>query len=207
MITLITQRNKKITKLENVDILENNYVKYYEQLGLTLVPIPNVTKDVSKYFDIIGTEAIILSGGAEKDIRENIEMQLIFNSMSKGIPLLGICRGAQMINKFFNGGLVNVKNHVRKNHTISIVDKKIAKDLNVTKEVVNSYHDEGINKESLSSVLKPFAICKRDNTIEGLYHPDHPIAGIMWHPERDQEIMMNKQLISALIHRNIFWSK
>ena len=63
MIIAISQRSMKMDKGANRDALENDYVKYYEDLGITLLPIPNVSKDLDKYFDQIPIKGIILTGG------------------------------------------------------------------------------------------------------------------------------------------------
>ena len=47
----------------NRDALENDYVKYYEKFGVTLVPIPNVSKNLDMYFEKMPLKGIILTGG------------------------------------------------------------------------------------------------------------------------------------------------
>ena len=109
----------------NRDALENDYVKYYENFGITLLPIPNVCKDLEKYFDEIPIKRIILSGGNDvnpqlygrkqenEDFskqRDGTERRLIEIALERKLPLLGICRGAQYINVHFGGSLIqNIK--------------------------------------------------------------------------------------------------
>ena len=56
---------------------------------------------------------------------------------------------------------------------------------NKLKREVNSFHHWGIAESQLAKSLRPFALAQ-DKTIEGFYHKSLPIAGIMWHPEREQ---------------------
>ena len=225
MIIAISQRKMKMEKGANRDALENDYVRYYESFGVTLVPIPNVSRNIDKYFEKISIGGIILTGGNDinpklyggkqieddsSDDMDNTYKRLMEISLERKLPLFGNCRGAQFINIFFGGKLVqNIKektgvNHVNANHKVKITDKN-AGFLGKKEFVVNSYHQQGINKDSLSSELRPFAISE-DGIIEGIYHPKYPIAGVLWHPERsgsDKEA--DKKLIEAFIERKFFW--
>lgn len=228
MIIAVSQRNMKMDKRANRDALENTYIDYFEKFGVMLLPIPNVSKNLNKYFDNIPIKAIILSSGNDvnpklygkkpqnEDIsedRDNTEKSLIEISIKKKLPLFGICRGTQFINVYFGGSLVQKLkdktgfNHVAVPHSVKIVDEETVKFFKTKEFVVNSYHNQGITEETLSSKLRAFAISK-DGSIEGIYHPKYPIAGVMWHPERqgsDKEA--DKKLIKAFLNRKLFWKK
>ncbi|MBN4049049.1 gamma-glutamyl-gamma-aminobutyrate hydrolase family protein [archaeon AH-315-M20] len=210
----------------NRDALENDYVEYYENFGIDLLPIPNVSKDLEKYFDEIPIKGIILSGGNDvnpqlyggklknedfSEQRDNTEKKLIEIALERKLPLLGNCRGAHFINVFFKGSLIqNVKaktgfDHVGTPHKVKITDEKVTEFFNKKEFEVNSYHNQGIMKDTLSSELKEFAISE-DGIVEGFYHPKYQIAGILWHPERpgsDKE--SDKRLIEAFLNRRMFW--
>ena len=55
--------------------------------------------------------------------------------------------------------------------------------LHTEKLRVNSFHNNVIKQKNLGKNLEPFATAN-DNTIEGFYHTELPIIGVMWHPER-----------------------
>lgn len=215
MLALISQRVIK-NQYGELDALEENYTKYFEKVGLDLIPISNFKKNLSLYSNIL-IERIILSGGnniGESYKRDKTEKGLLDMAINKKIPVLGICRGMQFINLYFGGGLIkNIKteignniNHVAATHSIKIVDDKTAEFLG--DEInVNSYHNQGINSNNLSSLLKKFAQAD-DGIIEGIYHPSLPIAGIQWHPERKNfDDKLNRKLIESFLNQTLFWKR
>ena len=117
----------------------------------------------------------------------------------------------EFLNVFFGGTLIqDVKgkigvNHIGVKHPVKIVDEEASKFLNKKSFIVNSYHRQGLDKDSLSQKLKPFAVAD-DGTIEGIYHPKHAIAGMLWHPERGgSDKASDKKLIDAFLKRELFW--
>ena len=126
---------------------------------------------------------------------------------------MGICRGMQSINVNFGGSLIQSierdfnggLNHRRTRHDVTISDNSIIKSMRTNTFEVNSYHDLGISKQQLSSELNPFALVA-DKTIEGIYHPKHAIAAIMWHPERENsQHALNDFITKAFLSRKLFW--
>lgn len=200
MVILISQKIIK-TKFRKIDVLEEDYTKFFKNFGL-LIPISNFS-DLQKYKSM-KIDGIILSGGndvnpllyedkikEELDLveeRDVIEKEIIKLAIDKNIPLLGICRGMQMINIYFNGKLSKVQGHVKEKHQLKIIDEKFKKIIG-NSIVTNSYHNWGIKHKDLAPQMKSFAESE-DGLIEGIYHPKYSILGLQWHPERkntDQE--------------------
>lgn len=222
MNILISQRQDKNKHGNIINILEENYIEYFEKLGITLIPIPNSTKDVEKYFKDFFIEGVILTGGNDVDpsfyggektenleivpLRDKIEEDLIKIAIKKNIPVLGVCRGMQFINVFFKGRLSSIINHVSIDHSIQITENNFKKILG--EEIyVNSYHNQGIFLKDLSPELKIFAQTK-DNLIEGIYHPKYSLLGIQWHPERGNSTnLANDELITNFFKKKIFKTK
>lgn len=212
----------------NRDALENNYVEYYEKFGILLVAVPNVSKHIDDYFKKLNLKGIVLSGGDDihpglyngKQIdgnyskeRDSTEINLLKIAISKKLSVLANCRGAQLMNVFFGGKLVQnlsenkTQKHVAVSHKISIVDKEARKFFAQDSFNVNSYHNHGIDKNSLSKELTPFAVSD-DGFIEGFYHKNHPMAGVLWHPERKgSDKGADKKLIKAFLNRKLFWKE
>ncbi|MDL0101984.1 gamma-glutamyl-CDP-amidate hydrolase [Campylobacter felis] len=127
-------------------------------------------------------KGVILSGGNDLSSlnqnelslkRDAYESEIIAYCLKKNLPLLGICRGAQMIAQHFNSTLKPCQNHVGIH---SILTKKGAFE-------VNSFHNFCI--ESLGEDLKTLAVAK-DESIEAFRHKKKRIYGIMWHIEREK---------------------
>ena len=106
-------------------------------------------------------------------------------------PVLGICRGMQLINVYFGGSLyqdLKTKDtHSRKNgvdsvHSVkSIVEDNLFENLYGNEFFVNSAHHQGVKKlgGGLISVLEA-----NDRVCEALLHKDLPIVATQFHPER-----------------------
>ncbi|MBZ7942468.1 gamma-glutamyl-CDP-amidate hydrolase [Campylobacter molothri] len=125
--------------------------------------------------------AVILSGGNDLSIydhsvlsqkRDAYERKIIEYCLKTNTPLLGICRGAQMIAHYFGSSLNSCINHI--GHHEIIFD-----DVNY---LVNSFHNYAIVNlgEDLISLAKA-----NDKSIEAFKHKDKNIYGIMWHIERE----------------------
>jgi putative glutamine amidotransferase len=178
---IVTLRIEKLGKFnetrENVDIRLTNLIN---KLGFVPILIPNNLVNINRFVKEISPSGIILSGGGDprkKDLRYFTENKLIKISLKKNIPIIGICRGAQVINLFFGGKLLKVKNHVKKLHTLCgpfIKNKKIK---------VNSYHEYGFYKDILGKNLNSLA-SSLDKIVMLFSHSKYKILGIMWHPER-----------------------
>ncbi|MEK6935083.1 MAG: gamma-glutamyl-gamma-aminobutyrate hydrolase family protein [Nanoarchaeota archaeon] len=228
MFVLISQRDVPAEKGANRDALEQDYVGYYEKYGIKLIPVSNNTKNFEKYFEL-PIHGIILSGGNNvnpklynqepkyksdhSDNRDNTEKKLLDLAIQKKLPVFTECRGTQFLNVYFRGSLIqNLKeelntNHIAVTHKIKITDKESSKFLGKNKTTVNSFHSQGFTEKELSSKLKHFAISD-DKIIEGIYHPDYPIAGILWHPERDNsDKELDEKLVKAFINKELFWKK
>jgi putative glutamine amidotransferase len=153
-----------------------------------------------------GRGVIIESGNNSAIERDAQEYKIIDYCISNSIPILGVCRGMQILNYYFGGSLKSVdkKNHVATRHKITILNKSFEGVFGKTK-IVNSFHNFGISNESLSDDLRVLAV-SNDSFVEALYHTDHPIVGVMWHPERDNEFKIyNKKLIMKMINYKNKW--
>lgn len=185
------------------DCLDQKWYDLSNKLNFNLIQIPNIKEDINLWIKDLGIKGFILSGGndlrfvdnptnANKD-RDLTEIIILNLARQQKLPVIGICRGLQMINHYFGGFLIPVKGHIGDSHPlkIKISNKK------VSNKYVNSFHKWGINEESLGKNLIPFA-WDQDGNIEGVIHPELNWIGIMWHPERmtnleelDKEIFLD----------------
>ena len=179
-----------------IDFIDHYWLNYFEKKNINYYLIPNKKKLSKKKIEEINL--LIIPGGNNvsntlntSKIRNSIEINLIKICFKKKIPILGICRGAQLLNKSFGGKIKKVKKHMRTRHNISFINKEIVK-----KELlnVNSFHNDGIKKNDLSKVFKMLASDKDEN-VEMFISKDKKIIGTLWHPEREK----NTQLLDNLI--------
>ena len=186
----ISLRIDDITKYgEKRDAISQEWIKLLEECNITPILIPNSLKNVKNFIQELDLKGIILSGGdniGDYPDRDETENQLIEYSIKENIPILGVCRGMQIINKFFGGDIIKngSEEHVRINHNVKISDLKFKKLFTKGDIEVNSFHKNIIPKEKLHNDFIIFAIDERDSTVEGFYHNKYPIIGVMCHPER-----------------------
>jgi len=166
--------------------LDVNLNKLIYALGFIPIPLTSSISTREEYLNSLNLEGFILSGG--NDIgrytsRDDLEKAILNFSMYKGLPVLGICRGMQYINHFQGGELVEVEGHVGTRH--SSLKGEWAEKFNMGE--INSYHNFGIKADGLGNGLVSL-VSTKDGVIEALCHEKLPWLGIMWHPERMQEI-------------------
>ena len=174
---------------EKRDSLSHDWPKLMEELGINIVFIPNSLKNIRSYLSELNLSGFIISGGdniGDNVERDKTEIEMIKFAMKNKIPLFGVCRGMQIINKFFDGTISTSEksNHVGKYHNINIINQNFFKFFKNKNTKVNSFHNNLIYNENLGSDLIPFATISEDGTVEGFFHKFFPIIGVMWHPER-----------------------
>ena len=186
----------------HIDFIDHYWLNYFEKKNINYCLIPNIKKLSVKLLNKV--DLLIIPGGNNVSnilktsrMRNNIENKLINICLKKDIPILGVCRGAQLINKNFGGKISKIKNHMRTRHNIfftkdSIIKKRI---LNV-----NSFHNDGIKNEHLSIKLNTLANDK-DKNIEMFISENKKIIGTMWHPEREKNTILLDKLIKYLKSR------
>ena len=181
------------------DNLDTRLVDFFLKLNYNPLTISNSYKSPDSLLKTLNLSAIILSGGAnfgKFPKRDNLEKALISYSIRKKIPLIGICRGMQMINKFFNGKLIKIDHHVKKNHLIRDVK-------NNRKIIVNSYHNYAISEKTIHKDLLILFRCLKDRSIEAFKHRKYKILGIMWHPEREKKFKnYDKRFIKKFLNND-----
>lgn len=207
----ITQRVDIIERYaERRDCLDQNWTQMFGELGIIGIPLPNIYKKPVEFLESLSLDGIVLSGGNTPGFvgdvpgvaleRDRFETVVLTWACSKGIPVLGVCRGFQMMNHFFGGELSPVQGHVAIRH--SVTAQEMQHPFCAYTEV-NSYHDYGVFTDDLGNGLVPL-ITAEGGVVEAARHERLPWTAIMWHPEREQPFQkLDLEMISMLFCEGI----
>ncbi len=155
---------------------------------------------------IASGDGLLLSGGMDVDPalygaavsnrsinprRDRFEMALVAEARAKGLPILGICRGTQLLNVVYGGTLQTIKKHPELNavhnslrhHPVQIQpDSRIAHSTGKQKLSVVSIHGQAVCKigDKLNIVGQT-----NDGIVEAIEEVSTKnwIVGVQWHPE------------------------
>jgi putative glutamine amidotransferase len=196
------------TYYELRDAISHDWIRFLTGMRAAPLLIPNSPSCLPQLLEQISVSALLLTGGnnvgtLEPDghhgstedewvERDTTEQKVIEFALQHDVPLLGVCRGMQVLNVFFGGEIVRdlaelgggSEDHVATTHEIEFVDPSWRKRLGTSSAITNSFHKQAVTLPTLSSKLRALAL-SGDGVVEALYHPDHRIVGIQWHPERD----------------------
>ena len=175
------------------DCLDQNWARLLWQLQWVPMALSNAVGSTGEYLDALQLTGVILTGGNDlasladetsaAPERDRFEQSLISDCLDRGIPILGVCRGMQVINDYFGGTLSPVSGHVAKPHRVRGAEG--AFEAWAEPFEVNSYHNFGISFDGLADSLV-VAVIADDETVEAFRHAEVECYGVMWHPEREQ---------------------
>ena len=174
----------------------------YENACLSLGLCPCTSLSLSK---LSTCDALILPGGGDITPgfygQENrgsrsidteldlLQIQALEFFIRNKKPILGICKGMQLINIYFGGTLIqdlpNSGDHQISDgdllHTSYMTDDCVLSELYGEEFTINSNHHQAVDKlgKHLKVVQK-----SQDNVVEGFIHESLPIIAVQWHPER-----------------------
>ena len=179
---MVSQRCDDVVERGEVrDALDVRLPSLLWDLGFVPIPLVSRIDDYSEYFKEINAEGVILSGGnniGDYPERDAAEVAALDYAVVHHLPVLGICRGMQILNYYQGGSIRPVQDHVATRHDI------YGPLVGVTPREVNSFHGFGLLEADLGDRLQAVAWTK-EGVVEALQHQDNPWLGIMWHPERD----------------------
>jgi gamma-glutamyl-gamma-aminobutyrate hydrolase PuuD len=142
-----------------------------------------------------GAEPHIKSKGQDP-VRDEMEIEVTRLAIEMELPILGICRGVQLLNVVLGGTLLQdipsevpdaVKHYSEGAHTVLLhnvdieEDSLLARILKTDSMAINTWHHQAV--KDLGRGLR--VNCRaRDGVIEGVEAADgRPILGVQWHPE------------------------
>jgi putative glutamine amidotransferase len=208
-------------------LLPKNYVEAVQRAGglaVMLPPDPAAQDDADAWIDLL--DGLILAGGVDVDPgfygaepgphtritvpeRDAFEIALALRAMERDVPLLGICRGMQVMNVARGGTLIQhlpddmghedhrraVGTFENADHDVRLTEDSLA--ARITRERVHStksHHHQGVR--DVGEGLEVTGWATVDDLPEVLEDPTRRFAlGVQWHPEADS----GSPLIAALV--------
>jgi putative glutamine amidotransferase len=208
-------------------LLPRNYVDAVHRTGamaLLLAPDPALVDDPDELLDRI--DGLMLAGGADLDPatygavahpqtigwvaeRDAFELALVRRAIERDLPLLGICRGMQVMNVALGGTLhqhlpevYGHEEHRRVLGSFEGVEHEVrldagslaARAADEQHHIVKSHHHQGVDRVGEGLVVSGRAPI--DDLPEAIELPQKRFAlGVQWHPEADE----TSRLIAALV--------
>jgi putative glutamine amidotransferase len=211
-------------------LLPVNYLQAIQRAGglaLMLAPDEAIAEDPEQALDLI--DGLVLAGGADIDPgsygeathpktvdtvpeRDRFEIALVRGAIERDMPVLGICRGMQLINVALGGTLlqhlperVGHEEHRRvpgsleigAAHDVTLAEGSVAADaVGATHHSTRSHHHQGV--DCLGSGLIVSGTSQLDDVPEAIELPDRAfVLGVQWHPEADEESIVIDSLVQA----------
>jgi gamma-glutamyl-gamma-aminobutyrate hydrolase PuuD len=194
---------------ERRDCISRDVVALVERLGAIPMLVPNGLRDVMTLMRGTAVDALLLTGGNDlcdmdagahskrhpaDALRDHTEGMLLRYATDAQLGVFGICRGMQLIARFFGGAIECIEPggaHVNTQHAVELaagplhelIDEDNLKRLMRQPMMTNSFHNFGVRASALPSELVALAT-SHDGYVEALKHRTLPIAGVSWHPER-----------------------
>jgi putative glutamine amidotransferase len=142
--------------------------------------------------------------------RDELEMKLIDAAVQRRLPILGICRGEQLINVYFGGtlhqglaGLYTEDPEVRtilpRKRIVVEADSCLASVLGRRPVRVNALHRQAIDR--LGRGMRVSAR-DRNGIVQAIEHESLPlVVGVQWHPEYLPQMPQQRALFRTLVRR------
>lgn len=216
-----------LTKTENPE-KHQLYIDWLK--GNDKIEVVTLSAQENNADEIASCDALVLSGGVDifpafyggsddypgkpeqwKKERDVFEMEVFESALEEQIPILGICRGLQLINIIHKGTLQQhlqnetlVQSHIGnpdKQHAVNIVEESLLHSLvDIERSDINSAHHQAIDKLGEGLMIN----CQADDgTIEGIEWKDKSnrpfMLAVQWHPER----MFRMQLENTPLSRTL----
>jgi gamma-glutamyl-gamma-aminobutyrate hydrolase PuuD len=203
-------------------LLPLTYVRAVEAAGGRPVLVPPTEDGVPE--TLAALDGLVLAGGSDIDParygatphpetiglrpdRDASEMALAAAALEEDLPLLGVCRGMQVLNVVRGGGLAqHLDDHVDGSmhrhapgsfarHDVELAEGSLLCRVLGDRTSVHSYHHQA--PSTLGRGLNKVAWAE-DGTVEGIEDPGRDFAvGILWHPEQGDD----RKLFEALVER------
>ncbi|WP_051370710.1 gamma-glutamyl-gamma-aminobutyrate hydrolase family protein [Streptomyces sp. 142MFCol3.1] len=143
--------------------------------------------------------------GPPAPARDAWELALIRAALASGTPLLGICRGMQLLNVALGGTLVqHIDGHTQAvgvfgRHEVTPVPGTLYAAVVPEASAVPTYHHQAVERLGAGLLASAHAA---DGTVEAVELPGPGwVLGVQWHPEMDEDVRVMRALVRAASRR------
>ena len=145
--------------------------------------------------------------------RDRFELALARRALDRGMPLLGICRGMQMLNVALGGTLnqhlpdqVGHEDHRHTpgsfgDHEVRLEPSSLAaRAAGAERITVKSHHHQGVDRVAEGLTVSGWSLA--DEIVEAIELPGKGfVLGVLWHPEEDVKSRVIAALVEAVVSR------
>ncbi|MFC4305873.1 gamma-glutamyl-gamma-aminobutyrate hydrolase family protein [Cohnella boryungensis] len=180
----VTQRTIRIEAYQETrDSLDQRWSPLLSECGLLPIALPNHAPTARRLASELPLSGFLLTGGDHlaaygggSPERDEVELFLLERALALNVPLLGVCRGMQVILHYYGVRLAAVEGHTASRHRVLSLEG------GEPVRVKNSYHAYGTKE-----IAEPLRVLARaaDGVVEAIGHREKRISGMMWHPERN----------------------
>jgi putative glutamine amidotransferase len=211
-------------------LLSRSYVEAVQQAGALVLMLPpdgRLLEHPEEALDLL--DGLVLAGGADIDPssygeqahpetldtvpeRDRFEIALVRAAIERDLPVLGICRGMQLINVAYGGTLLQHlperfghHEHLRvpdtfdrTDHDVDLLEGSLAaRAAGETHHATKSHHHQGVDR--LGEGLEITGCSAMDGLPEAIELPGKRfVLGVQWHPEADQTSRVVRALVAEV---------
>lgn len=197
-LVALTLRAERAAHGELREALARDWLAWCARQRLRPLLVPAGLEDPLEWLRALSPAGLIFTGGNDlgpgagglappgvsvDEARDQLERALLGHALASGLPVLGVCRGLQLIAAWHGAPLRAVepaRAHVG-GHAVALRGA-LASAVGPTAQV-NSFHDQGVPLSTLPPTLEPLAE-SADGLCEALRARGAPVWAVQWHPER-----------------------